>query len=135
MKAAAIKLCPVPEAGQFSSEYRTLVHWRGIAALSVVVFHGFGAISIADLTVHPSVAWLKWVSDFGGFGMHLFFVISGYCIAANIYRLSFQPVNAWEFLRDRLLRIYPVYWAACLAAILLNALSAPFNRVRLYKHL
>ena len=52
----------------------------------VVLFHGYGAIRGGELWMHPSVAWIYWLSDFGWFGVHLFFAISGYCIAANLYR-------------------------------------------------
>jgi len=101
----------------------------------VLVFHGFGAMRIAKLAVHPDLAWLKWLADFGWFGVHLFFVISGYCIAANVYRLAQVKLGAWNFLQDRLLRIYPTYWVACLLSILANVLVAPFNHVPLRANL
>jgi peptidoglycan/LPS O-acetylase OafA/YrhL len=74
--------------------YASLDHWRGVAALGVMVFHSFGAVRIAGQSVHPSIQWLKWLSDFGWFGVHLFFVISGYCIAANVCRMA-QHRLAW----------------------------------------
>ena len=119
------------ESGTSQSRLRyvTLDHWRGIAALAVLVFHGFGAIRGAGHEVHRWVAWLKWLSDFGWFGVHVFFVISGYCIAANCAYLIKNEDNAWSFMKDRLLRIYPVYWAACLVCILSNAAASPFNHV------
>ena len=110
-------------------KYRTLEHWRGIAALGVMVFHGFGGIRIAGLSVHPDFLWLKCLSDFGWFGVHIFFVISGYCIAANAYQLQSQQFGAWDFFRVRVLRIYPAYWAACLAAMVANFIASPFNSV------
>lgn len=109
--------------------YRTLGHWRGIAALGVMIFHGFGAIRSSGQSVHENLVWLKDLSDFGGFGVHIFFVISGYCIAANVYQLQRRKLGAWEFFRDRALRIYPAYWAACLAAIVANLIASPFNAV------
>lgn len=118
-----------------SLKYVTLEHWRGVAALSVLFFHSFGNVRLAGLAVHPSISWLKWLSDFGWFGVHLFFVISGYCIAANIWRLAQKEAGPWNFLRDRLLRIYPCYWAACLFALVLALGSLPFNHTLLAHNL
>ena len=58
--------------------YLILDRWRGIATLAVVAFHSFGAARSTGQVVHPCIRWLKWLSGFGGFGVHLFFVISGY---------------------------------------------------------
>ena len=119
----------------FDPRYRSLDHWRGAAALAVLFFHGFGSVRATGSTLHPSIAWLKSISDFGGFGVDLFFVISGYCIAANVWRASSSGSGPWSFLRDRLFRIFPVYWFACVAAIVMNALAAPYNHVPLSKNL
>lgn len=118
---------PRPDAYQ----YRTLDHWRGVAALGAMAFHGFGGMRMGQVPPHASVAWLKMLSDVGWFGVHLFFVISGYCIAASIYNLSQKGVGPLAFLSDRLLRIYPAYWAACLVSIAVNAVTAPFNHISL----
>ena len=115
--------------GIFDSRYASLDHWRGVAALSVMVFHAFGQVRGAGLSVHPSIMWLKWLSDYGGFGVDIFFVISGFCIAANLYRCAQSNRGAMDFLRDRVLRIYPMYWAACVAAIAMNVVASPFNQV------
>ena len=120
---------------RFNPRYDSLDHWRGVAALWVLMFHGFGSIRIANLSVHPLIEWLKWISDRGSFGVQLFFVISGYCIAANIYRCHQKRIGAWGFFSDRLLRIYPTYWVACLIAILMNAAASPFNHVPLRANL
>ena len=115
--------------------YASLDHWRGVAALGVMMFHSFGAIRMAGQSVHPSIQWLKWSSDFGWFGVHLFFVISGYCIAANVYHLVQHRLSPLDFLKDRLLRIYPTYWGACLFALVLALVSMPFNHTSLAHNL
>jgi peptidoglycan/LPS O-acetylase OafA/YrhL len=122
-------------ADKLELRYRSLDHWRGVAALAVVLFHGFGAVRLGGQTVHPSIQWLKWLSDFGWFGVHLFFVISGYCIAANVCRLVQHRLGPWDFLRDRLLRIYPTYWGACLFALIVALGSLPFNHTSLAHNL
>ena len=96
----------------FDSRYKSLDHWRGAAALAVLLFHGFGSVRGTGLPVHSSIAWLKFISDCGGFGVDLFFVISGYCIAANVWLAAKEGSGPWSFLRDRLFCIFPVYWAA-----------------------
>ncbi len=122
-------------AAAFDPRYVSLDHWRGVAALAVVLFHGFGSARIVHLVVHPSIAWLKALSDYGWLGVDLFFVISGYCIAANLYRMACSNLGSWGFFRDRLFRIYPTYWVACILAIALNTVAAPFNHVSLADNL
>jgi peptidoglycan/LPS O-acetylase OafA/YrhL len=48
-----------PKSNPSVLRYRSLDHWRGIAALAVMVFHSFGAVRIAGQSVHPSIQWLK----------------------------------------------------------------------------
>ena len=104
--------------------YHSLEHWRGFAALWVMIFH---AVGTQEGHLHPMVEWLKVPARFGWLGVHLFFVISGYCIAANVQSLRAEGLGAFVFLRDRLYRILPVYWAAFGASILLAAVVGRFN--------
>jgi peptidoglycan/LPS O-acetylase OafA/YrhL len=69
----------------WDSQYRSLDHWRGVAALSVVLFHGFG--TTYNRTLSPLAEVLKAIAAHGWLGVHLFFVISGYCITASLYKL------------------------------------------------
>jgi len=109
--------------------YHSLDHWRGIAALAVVIFHGFGAVRLGNEEVHASVKWLEQAAAYGSFGVHMFFVISGFCIAANVSILWSKNEGSWGFLEDRFLRIYPVYWLACLVAFTSNVAASPLNKV------
>ena len=103
--------------------YRSLEHWRGLAALWVMLFHAIGTAPPA----HRLVELLKIPARPGWLGVHLFFVISGYCIAANVGSLRRKNLGATEFLRDRLCRIVPTYWAAFGVTILLSLAAARFN--------
>jgi peptidoglycan/LPS O-acetylase OafA/YrhL len=114
---------------RWNSRYHTLDHWRGIAALWVVLFHGFG--TTYDKTLHPLAEALKAIAAPGWLGVHLFFVISGYCIMASLYNLSLKQESAWAFLKSRFWRLYPTYWLAFLLALILNLASSPFNKVDL----
>jgi exopolysaccharide production protein ExoZ len=61
---------------------------------------------------------------FGWLGVPVFFVISGYCIAERTAREGRAGGGGGRFLLDRLLRIYPPYWAALLLLVILNVSAA-----------
>lgn len=111
----------------WDSQYKTLNHWRGIAALWVVAFHSFAAYDNPLYPFHPIVQFIQGFSAEGYLGVNLFFVISGYCIAASIYKLSSRNGSSWGFITSRMWRIYPTYWAAFLLAIIINLVSCAFN--------
>jgi peptidoglycan/LPS O-acetylase OafA/YrhL len=113
----------------WNPQYKTLDHWRGIAALWVMIFHGFA--TIYDKPVHPFVGIVRSIANLGWLGVHLFFVISGYCIAANVYKLILKKGSAWDFLKNRFWRLMPTYWVAFVVTIILNLASSPFNKTNL----
>lgn len=89
---------------------RALDGLRGIAALLVVVSHGF---------VQTSERWPQ-IWEFGGIGVRLFFVLSGAVITHVFYRAIIdggQPGQIWRaFAARRALRILPLaYFAMWLA--------------------
>jgi peptidoglycan/LPS O-acetylase OafA/YrhL len=61
----------------------------------------------------------------------VFFVVSGYCIAANVWAQKQGCRGIKLFLLDRALRIYPTYWIACGISVLSNLVAEPFNGVPL----
>lgn len=77
---------------------------RAIAALMVVVHH-------AKLSVFGSGTW----PAFGHTGVDIFFVISGFVMAHATQQMNTSPIfksrmlTSYEFLRKRLIRIYPLY--------------------------
>ena len=73
---------------------------RGLAALAVVLHH-------------------LQVIGIGPYAVIVFFVISGYCIAASVDSTRRKGQGPLTFLARRLWRIYPTYWAA------LGALDRP----------
>lgn len=110
----------------WNPQYRTLDHWRAIAALWVMVFHGFGTLYQSRL--HPIAESLKHIAQPGWLGVHLFFVISGYCISASVYRTCKKgEISPAQFLRSRAERLLPVYWLAFLLSLLINLLASPLN--------
>lgn len=80
---------------------------RGLAA-SVVVFRHLSQEGQLNMPI-----------SFGGFGVDIFFIVSGFIIA---YVASY---NSSHFVRRRIIRIVPFYWSATLGLFLI-ALVLPF---------
>lgn len=77
---------------------------RGIAVLMVLFFHYTTRLA----EVFPEAGWGDF--RFGEYGVHLFFVISGFVIIMTLDR-SERPA---DFLVARFSRLYPAYWTALL---------------------
>jgi peptidoglycan/LPS O-acetylase OafA/YrhL len=104
-------------------------HFRAIAVLWVLVFHGF--YFTYESASHPVVAVLRDLSAPGWMGVHLFFVVSGYCITASARHIHDTHRGIRYFLRDRALRIFPVYWTALALTIATDALAYPLSHTPL----
>jgi peptidoglycan/LPS O-acetylase OafA/YrhL len=89
---------------------------RGIAALSVVLFH---YTTRFDLTFKHSEA-MALSFPYGHLGVQLFFVISGFVIFMTLEH-SKAPL---DFLVSRISRLFPTYWTAVLMTWGLLALMA-----------
>ena len=100
--------------------FRSLDALRGIAALSVVLFHSVDTHPLVQQSAIGRMLMNGWT------GVFLFFPISGYCICAAMHRA--ENASPGRFLRRRWKRIYPPYLGSivfCLAAALV---TLPFNR-------
>ena len=87
--------------------------WRAIAAIGVLFTHVLGKLNHPTLIIF-SIDFFK-VLNIWGSGVHLFFVISGFCFYLvmnknNDYTLG----GALKFWKKRWLRIAPAYYLACL---------------------
>ncbi|MGU3330499.1 acyltransferase [Methylobacterium sp. WL18] len=93
---------------------------RGIAALSVVIYHYTSIyprlISVRNLDFVPQV-------DLGYFGVEIFFIISGFVIFTTI---TSSPTII-DFFLSRFARIFPVYWLSVLIAVTLSAAVNKFS--------
>lgn len=76
---------------------------------SIQVLRGLAACAVVLLHAVPEGSQAIGARGFGAAGVDLFFVISGF-IMANVAK----DRSALEFLRDRLWRIYPLWWVAVL---------------------
>jgi peptidoglycan/LPS O-acetylase OafA/YrhL len=72
---------------------------RGLAILLVITFHYFGGLSIFS---------------FGWTGVDLFFVISGFLITSRLLKNRDTKNYIFDFFRNRVLRIFPLYYAVLL---------------------
>lgn len=89
---------------------------RGFAAVSVIVLH---TIHHANWTSFPNQGPLYWFRQ-GGFGVDLFFVISGFVIlhSALALREKQGPAFVWDFSIRRLARIVPLFYLTVLVSLL-----------------
>lgn len=74
---------------------------RGFAAMLVVFYHAPGQVA----TLHADPHWF--VSGQGG--VDIFFVISGF-LMYRVTKARGENLSATRFLRDRIVRIVPLYW-------------------------
>jgi peptidoglycan/LPS O-acetylase OafA/YrhL len=110
--------------------YRSLDVWRGLACLMVLIDHV--AIPWFGNADTPGVGtldtWLRTMTVQGtrlALGPPMFFVMSGYCIAASTDSLRRKGKSPREFLVRRLWRTFPPYWIALgLTVLVLVGLDA-----------
>ncbi len=95
---------------------------RAVAALLVLIHHaGYDADTIADRTARAAFGldrFFDW-----GFGIHLFFVISGF-IMVRTARGYGSAKGGLVFLTRRIIRVVPLYWLMT-SLVLLGAALAP----------
>lgn len=102
---------------------------RIFASFSVLFGHNFSGFlqsyietsshfSYYDLFILNIVKLLRFITEKGGSGVIVFFLISGYII-----RHSLEHSSASSFLIRRFFRIYPLYIFACISEQLLNGID------------
>jgi exopolysaccharide production protein ExoZ len=97
---------------------RPIQYLRAVAALMVVWLHA--------LYIIPGAAAQLNVPNFGGAGVDLFFVISGFIMVVTT---AAKDVTPTEFLRRRIVRVVPLYWLLTLAVIALAAYKDSFRNL------
>ena len=92
--------------------YRSIQTLRGVAAMLVALLHIF--FSYTDIIAkplgapEPKMATFYYFKCFGGSGMQIFFVISGF-IMAYLHKIQ-ETTKFFDFSIRRLTRIAPLYW-------------------------
>ncbi len=80
---------------------------RGIAALSVLAYHATHYFCKGLTPAHPAV----FIFRLGTYGVDLFFVLSGFCLAYPFLRKG-EAIDLVRFASRRVVRIVPPYYAA-----------------------
>ncbi len=103
-----------PPAGNRIAELDAL---RGIAALSVVLYHFTWFIG----TILPGMPRPAFTLPWGCYGVQLFFAISGFVILMTLDRTA----TVRQFARSRFRRLFPPYWIAMAATFAIVTLLGP----------
>lgn len=91
--------------------------WRGLAALSVVVFHSADVFLGRSIPSGSTRYLLDSIMRMGYLGVELFFVISGYCIIASACSALNNPYGHKQFISARFRRIFPAYWLSLILLV------------------
>jgi peptidoglycan/LPS O-acetylase OafA/YrhL len=96
---------------------------RGVAVLLVMVFHFWGTAASGNLyfweRIYSSFAGMGWI------GVDLFFVLSGFLITGILFDSRTAPHYFRVFYGRRIVRIFPVYYAALLFFFVIVPLVLP----------
>lgn len=90
---------------------------RFVAALMVVVYHA--NIFVDNVFPRPADDPIMLFSLIGAAGVPVFFTISGFIMFHTSGTMFGRPGASADFLKRRLLRVYPIYWVV-LPLYLLN---------------
>lgn len=94
---------------------------RGLAALIVLLGHVQGHVVATAAVAGQQVS--RWPTLPSGFGVDLFFGISGFIMVVSSARLFEQPGGWSSFLRRRAFRLVPLYWLATFCFLLVPLLG------------
>lgn len=94
---------------------------RGIASLLVVMLH-----CTVNSTQILQQTFLGNFFSFGGAGVDIFFVLSGFIITYTNLKFISNPDHFNFFIKRRIVRIYPTYWIIILMFLLLQILLPSF---------
>jgi peptidoglycan/LPS O-acetylase OafA/YrhL len=100
---------------------------RGLAVLMVYVFHYGGGLQ----SPHRAIRFLGYVTETGWIGVVLFFALSGFLITGSLWDSFNEPNCLRNFYARRVLRIFPLYYAA-LAVTTIAALASGTRFVDLH---
>ncbi|HEX4319981.1 MAG TPA: acyltransferase [Acidobacteriaceae bacterium] len=116
---------PAPEV-DFRRHIPALDGVRGIAALSVVLFHYGGGTQSSFAPLHL----MGVVLHFGWLGVSLFFALSGFLISGILWDGYHKPGWWKRFYIRRSLRIFPLYYLAiAIAAVVYLCIGIPASHL------
>ena len=102
-----------------SKKVNSLILLRGVAVLSVCFCHFGGALAKNN----SLSAMFNIFHDYGKYGVHIFFVISGFIIPLSMDKARYSIKYYFRFLYKRAVRLHPPYLTALALTLLLIAVS------------
>ena len=96
---------------------------RGIASILVVLMHI--TVNFSDIFKDT---FLFGIFSFGGSGVDIFFVLSGFIITYSHVRQIGNPSTTLIFLKRRFIRIFPIYWIIITVFLVLNLTLSTFYK-------
>lgn len=93
---------------------------RGLAILMVLLFHFVGNTQPTNWIERVVVG----VTNYGSYGVELFFVLSGFLITGILYDSRGTPNYFRDFYMRRVLRIFPLYYGVLILVFLVAPLIA-----------
>jgi len=111
---------PLREIAKPTARFAFVDGLRGLAALSIVVFH----VWLYEPAPFPTLEHTPWLLE-QAFrrtrgGVHVLLVISGFVIAYTLRKTWFTPAEMFWFLARRLVRLAPAYWVAIAFVVLVD---------------
>ncbi len=93
---------------------------RGIASLAVCLGHFLGTLNTTSIVQF---------GKFGGYGVPIFFAITGFIIPYSLYQSNYTIKNYFKFLIKRITRLDPPYLLSILGIFLLSYIAqlSPFS--------
>lgn len=117
-----------PQRPHLSGHMPALDGVRGLAILMVLMFHLVGNTqptnSLEGLVVR--------ITNYGSFGVELFFILSGFLITGILYDSRDKPHHFRNFYMRRILRIFPLYYSVLILVFLLAPLIPILQGPTLY---
>jgi len=101
--------------------YRTVDGLRGVAAISVVIYHLTGNLESSLSAWVPQQ--LLTIASYGYLGVPVFFVISGFVISLAISNTNITLKYFGNFALRRSIRLDPPYWVSIILALILIQLK------------
>lgn len=102
-----------------------LILLRAIAVLMVCFCHFGGALESG----HSLATLFSHFHQYGKYGVHVFFVISGFVIPLSLFRGKYHSNNYPKFLLKRFLRLHPPYLAALLLTLIIVFASCKVKHI------
>ena len=93
---------------------------RGIASLAVCLGHFLGTLDSEKIIQ---------IGKFGGYGVPIFFAITGFIIPYSLYQKKYQIKSYFKFLVKRITRLDPPYLLGIIGIFLLSYVAqfSPFS--------